>query len=414
MKVKFLELTEAFVQTIQTPLVYGGLQGQPGYASPTIAPQSVTQPIYPVRQSPQTATAPQIPSGKVTQSQDAAQVTGQAAKAAETETAPEVQMPPKALPYPQTATQQMSQSGAFGGQPKPGFVTAPSTPKLSQNNLTNRPKVAPAPTSTSASKTQYQVNREASDVEFEKFKAFQARKQERAAILAQTKKAEAAASQPQIAGNVQETVMRFKPNSLKSLLNDAWDPKNPFGPLFPQPPKPTPVTPSGPYVPTPGGVKPKNPKVVTPKRPGISGKVKNLVNQPTPQLLGGVGAAITKDAAEALKNAAAFLSMPPSVAAAAVSGRLSGLGYDKTTQADYTKYYKEKLGTLGGIAGAVAGKIPVIGGVSKVLGKAAGLPIVSDYIDAASTEAANLMTGALYDPRAISRPVRLSKSKQDS
>jgi hypothetical protein len=407
MKVKFSELTEAFVQTIQTPLVYGGLQAQPGYTSPTIAPQSITQPIYPVRQSPQAGTAPQVPSGKVSQSQDAAQVTSQAAKAAETETAPEPQQAeaPKALPYPQTATQQMpQQSGAFGAPSKPGFVTAPSTPKSAK----------PEGGAKELKRSEYKYDyRPKNSQEWEELY------DRRAAVEAAKKRwldasfASDRAAKPYAYTTMEESTIRFKPNSLKSLLNDAWDPKNPFGPVFPQLPKPTPITPSGPYVPTPGGVKPKNPKVVTPKRPGISGKVKNLVNQPTPQLLSGVGETISKEAAAALKNAAAFLSMPPSVAAAAVSGRLSGLGYDKTTQADYTKYYKEKLSTLGGIAGAVANKIPVIGGVTKVLGKAAGLPIVGDYVDAASTEAANLMTGALYDPRAISRPVRLSKSKKE-
>ena len=116
--------------------------------------------------------------------------------------------------------------------PTPAPVTpTPSTPSTPKPSFLNRPR------GTGKAKSQYEVNRAASDAEFEKFKAFQARKQERAGILAQTRQAEseAAAAQPQptTSGASRGTgtsgrrifenhnKIQFKQGSLKSLLNEV-------------------------------------------------------------------------------------------------------------------------------------------------------------------------------------------------
>ena len=108
---------------------------------------------------------------------------------------------------------------------------APATPSTPKPSFLNRPR------GTGKAKSQYEVNRAASDAEFEKFKAFQARKQERANILAQTRQAEAelADNEPQTrtrGGGTgrgtgtsgrrifeNNTRMQFKPDALKSLLD---------------------------------------------------------------------------------------------------------------------------------------------------------------------------------------------------
>lgn len=110
---------------------------------------------------------------------------------------------------------------------------APATPSTPKPSFLNRPR------GTGKAKSQYEVNRAASDAEFEKFKAFQARKQERASILAQTRQAEAelADNEPQTrtrGGGTgrgtgtsgrrifeNNTRMQFKQDSLKSLLNEV-------------------------------------------------------------------------------------------------------------------------------------------------------------------------------------------------
>jgi hypothetical protein len=110
---------------------------------------------------------------------------------------------------------------------------APATPSTPKPSFLNRPR------GTGKAKSQYEVNRAASDAEFQKFKAFQARKQERASILAQTRQAEAelADNEPQTrtrGGGTgrgtgtsgrrifeNNTRMQFKQGSLKSLLNEV-------------------------------------------------------------------------------------------------------------------------------------------------------------------------------------------------
>lgn len=118
--------------------------------------------------------------------------------------------------------------------PTPAPVApASSTPSTPNSSFLNRPR------GTGKAKSQYEVNRAASDAEFEKFKAFQARKQERASILAQTRQAEAelADNEPQTrtrGGGTgrgtgtsgrrifeNNTRMQFKQGSLKSLLNEV-------------------------------------------------------------------------------------------------------------------------------------------------------------------------------------------------
>lgn len=418
MRVKFSELTEAFVQTVQTPLVYGGLQGQPGYASPTVAPQSITQPVYPMRPSAQTGTAPQLPSGKVSQSSDASQATSQAAQAAAAESgakeAPEaLATAPAPLPYPQTATQQMpQQSGQFGGTPKPQFVTAPSSPKPPKQEGAKEYK-----------RSEYKYDqRPKSSQEWENLY------DRRAAVEAAKKRwldasfASDRAAKPWAYQGVQEQAIQFKPNSLKSLLNDAWDPKNPFGPMFPSTPKPKPVTPSGPYVPTPGGVKPKNPKVVTPPKPKqptslykglntaiLGGQTQKEVAQKTDSLTGSVGKAfdMIKDMA---KGVGAVAATPPRELMAAATGRLGGLGYTNKGIQDRMDYYRSAIGManpLSWLAGAMGKatkksaeredgviKTGVLGGITD---------LASQWATATTDEPAKLMTAALYDPRALSK-----------
>jgi hypothetical protein len=123
------------------------------------------------------------------------------------------------------------------GSVKPG--STPTTPAPAPVAPAPATPTTPKPTSGKKTKTptQYEVNRAASDAEFEKFKAFQARKQERASILAQTRQAEAelADNEPQTrtrGGGTgrgtgtsgrrifeNNTRMQFKPDALKSLLD---------------------------------------------------------------------------------------------------------------------------------------------------------------------------------------------------
>ena len=123
------------------------------------------------------------------------------------------------------------------GSVKPG--STPTTPAPAPAPVAPATPTTPKPTSGKKTKTptQYEVNRAASDAEWEKFKAFQARKQERANILAQTRQAEAelADNEPQTrtrGGGTgrgtgtsgrrifeNNTRMQFKRNALKSLLD---------------------------------------------------------------------------------------------------------------------------------------------------------------------------------------------------
>ena len=123
------------------------------------------------------------------------------------------------------------------GSMKPGSTPATPTPAPVAPAPSTPSTPNPSPRGTGKAKSQYEVNRAASDAEFEKFKAFQARKQERAAILAKTRQAEAetAAAQPQPSTSGMSrgtgtsgrrvfenyTRMQFKQGSLKSLLNEV-------------------------------------------------------------------------------------------------------------------------------------------------------------------------------------------------
>lgn len=213
--------------------------------------------------------------------------------------------------------------------------------------------------------------------------------------------------------------MKLPINSLQTLVKEAYDPKNPFGPLFPELPKPTPVKPSGPYVPTPGGVKPKNPKVVTPKTTGKkpnSGVLPSLTGAggavvgggQLPSLGGSVSGmyGIIKDVA---KDVGAFAATPPREQMAATTGRLGGLGFSNQGIEDRMKYYKSVIGGInplgwlataaGGAAGQAAKGGSVVG--SGLLGGLASF--TKQWADATTEEPAKLMTAALYDPRSLGR-----------
>lgn len=199
------------------------------------------------------------------------------------------------------------------------------------------------------------------------------------------------------AGGVSENyTLRFKPNTLKSLLEMDSYGTEPFLP----------------------------PEAVD----NIVGVVKTGAKK---------AADIGKKVVDVGKKAAYLAATtPPSVVAASGAGRLSGLGYDKTTQTEYVKHYKNLLNYalgMGGIAGgalasATLGKIPAarilsaipgINTLSRLSGLVGGAQLASGllggagaalgaYKDAATTEAANLATAAFYDPRALARPVQFT------
>jgi hypothetical protein len=212
--------------------------------------------------------------------------------------------------------------------------------------------------------------------------------------------------------------MKLPANSLKILVKEVYDPKNPFGPLFPQPPKPTPITPKGPYVPTPGGVKPKNPKVVTPKlakapeslwkgfAPAVlGGKNQKEVAKKTENLMGSVGD-LYKMTSDIAKGAGAFAATPPRERMASLTGRLGGLGYTNKGIEDRMRYYRAAIGginplswmagALGGVAGKATGAVSgsLLGGVAD---------LAQQWATATTDEPAKILTAALYDPRALSK-----------
>jgi hypothetical protein len=161
-------------------------------------------------------------------------------------------------PITHSITPTVSEPTSINNNPNP-FTVAPRSPtppatSAATSSPTKTSAETPAATSApsrtliksepavkSKTPTQYDVNKAASDAEFEKFKAFQQRKQQRAGILAQTKQAEAeaAAGEPQArtGGDMQgrsssggtgtsgrrvfenHNRMQFKPDALKSLLD---------------------------------------------------------------------------------------------------------------------------------------------------------------------------------------------------
>jgi hypothetical protein len=211
--------------------------------------------------------------------------------------------------------------------------------------------------------------------------------------------------------------MKLPINSLQTLVKEAFDPKNPFGPLVPQLPKPTPVKPSGPYVPTPGGVKPKNPKVVTPPK---SSGYKSPWTGFGPAVLRGAQPQQVKNTTDSVnklftmisdvaKGAGAFAATPPREQMAATTGRLAGLGFSNQGIEDRMKYYKSVIGGInplawmataaGGAANTAAKGGSVVGG--GLLGGLASF--TKQWADATTEEPAKLMTAALYDPRSLGR-----------
>jgi len=215
--------------------------------------------------------------------------------------------------------------------------------------------------------------------------------------------------------------MKLPPNSLTTLVKEVYDPKNPFGPLFPQVPQPKPITPVGPYVPTPGGVKPKNPKVVTPKSPKqpaslwkglnpaiLGGKSQKEVTKKTEDLMGSVNK-LYGMVSDVAKGAGAFAATPPRERMAALTGRLGGLGYTNKGIQDRMDYYRAAIGMvnpLGWMAsalGGMAGQAAKSGSAVKtgLLGGAASL--VDQWATATTDEPAKILTAALYDPRALSK-----------
>jgi len=165
---------------------------------------------------------------------------------------------------------------------------------------------------------------------------------------------------------------RFGKNVLKSLLNDAFDPKNPLGlpnvlvPGSVGKPQPPAVTPSGPYVPTPGGVKPKNPKVkyppITSKAPtGRTTKQSQLspeAKQAQDQALGlidkvsGTISGFLKDPLGSIRTVAGLaldpglglVSTPPGELASATTGRLADQGFSASGSKRRRDYYEKTLG----------------------------------------------------------------------
>jgi len=227
--------------------------------------------------------------------------------------------------------------------------------------------------------------------------------------------------------------IRFNTNSLKVLLNDAWDPKNPYGSMFPQvPQKPAPVTPAGPYVPTPGGVKPKNPKVVTPK---VAKPKTGVVTSKSGAggAAGGNAPAVSGDSSELMKTGkqisdwtwgkvkeygkagATVLSLPPEELAATISGRLAGKGFTKTGLQNRLSWYDTLLGAANPLqwtASAAQAGINMrnqarrqmgLSPFGDVVGAAAqGAANIAQRTASATTrEGSNLMAAALYDPRSL-------------
>ena len=200
--------------------------------------------------------------------------------------------------------------------------------------------------------------------------------------------------------------MQFKKGDLKALLNDAFDPSNPFPKLpWDRKPSPKPITPSGPYSPTPGGVKPTKPTIVTPK----SGKIPGGA-------MGGAGGEKQKDEKP---NWGYLAVIPPSKVLAAASGRIGALGWDAKSEQQYRQHYRNLLGAAGGVAAGIA----ALPGIRNVLGGGAGLaasmapkipksvsavaggaaPLLKSYTKALADEGEELFLKAFLDPRAGSR-----------
>lgn len=200
--------------------------------------------------------------------------------------------------------------------------------------------------------------------------------------------------------------MQFKSGHLKTLLNDAFDPKNPFPKLpWNNKPTPKPVTPAGPYSPTPGGVKPVKPTIVTPKSGKISGGA-----------MGGAGGGKQKEEGP---NWGYLAVIPPSKVLAAASGRIGALGWEGRSEQQYRQHYRNLLGAAGGVAAGIA----ALPGIRNVLGGGAGLaarmapkipksvsavaggavPLLKSYTKALADEGEELFLKAFLDPRAGSR-----------
>jgi hypothetical protein len=200
--------------------------------------------------------------------------------------------------------------------------------------------------------------------------------------------------------------MQFKKGDLKALLNDAFDPKNPFPKLpWDSKPSPKPITPTGPYSPTPGVVKPKKPTIVIPK----SGKIPG----------GAMGGAGEEKGKNEKPNWGYLAVIPPAKLFAAASGRIGDLGWDAKSEKQYRQHYRNLLGAAGGVAAGIA----ALPGIRNVLGGAAGLaasmtpkipksvsavaagaaPLLSSYPQALADEGEELFLKAFLDPRAGSR-----------
>jgi len=376
MKIKFSHLTEAIVQT-PNPLVFGGVGSKSQQTDSSLLfgglkQQTPTEQIANQTQQAKPQTEVQAVSKKL-EMQPRADV-GIAP-------APEVKSEPQSETQPSSQLQTQS-------QPQPQLQTQ-SQP---------RPQSQPQPQTQSQPQPQIQATQQIkSQTPSERYRESQERYLE-----SRRKHGESLNASNKGAWTIGES-MRFRPNALKNLLNDAFDPNNPFpmpwspgGPMNPKKPSSTPV-PKGPYSPTPGGVAPsKTPKVIFPK-PSKSG--------------GGMGGAGEEKDKEETPNYAWAALIPPQRIMSGLSGRIGGHGFDAQAEEDYGRHYRNLLAAGKGTLSA----IPVVG---KLLGRGAGLAsmlptgvsnLVQSYIDAAEDEGEMLFKKALLDPRARRRRTTIRK-----